>query len=96
MKGWLRQTELPPACYQKGMTKHNKNETDSTEQAVALEHEGSVAHCANTVSEWLLPHAWIGLVVIAGLLIVLGVLNNDLAAVFSKAATICLECIGIG
>ncbi len=80
------------------MVKRKKSEAYPSEQPVVQEqeNEGSAIHSANMVSERLLPHAWIGLVVIAGLLIVLGIINNDLIAVFSKAATICLECIGIG
>lgn len=49
-----------------------------------------------SMGRWLFERAWIGLVCIAGLLIVIGWLQNDLARVFTKAATICLECIGIG
>jgi len=36
------------------------------------------------------------LIIIAAALVVLGVANGEANAVFRKAATVCLDCIGLG
>jgi len=39
---------------------------------------------------------WVIALFLAVGMIVLGVINGDAAAVFKKASTICMECIGLG
>ena len=54
------------------------------------------AHALNCVRARVMPWAWAALAFVGAILIVLGVLKNDMTAVITKAATVCLECIGIG
>ena len=78
------------------MARKKKYAPDSGKNVSVGQDPESAAHPLNRASGRLLPHAWVGLVVVAGLLIALGILHNDMTAVFSKAAAVCLECIGIG
>lgn len=55
----------------------------------AWQVDGGVLSEIPTVVRWLL-------LLFAVLLIILGIFRGEVAAVFRKAATICLECIGIG
>lgn len=54
------------------------------------------AHALNRLCERLMERSWLALLLIGAILIALGLLQNDPVAVFTKAATVCLECIGIG
>ncbi len=72
------------------MTQKQKRNTGAPKADCAREHP------LNRLTARAMPWVWAPLAFIGVLLIVLGVLQNDLTAVFSKAAAICLECIGIG
>ena len=57
---------------------------------------GAHEHPIDRISARVMPWAWAALLFIGALLIALGILHNDVTALFTKAATVCLECIGIG